>query len=97
VCTRLSYYDILGQPLNSDVHIDTLLAQVKRNMNKPITINKLYIHYSYDVMSSLAFGAPAKFLKGESSEFANKVSSEIQWRIRMVGLLIHIPWVLKTN
>lgn len=63
-------------------------------MNKSIIINELCIHYSYDVMSSLAFGASAKFLEGESSEFANKVLSEIQWGIRMVGFLIHIPWVL---
>jgi hypothetical protein len=73
---------------------DTLLARVERNVNKPITINELCIHYSYDVMSSLAFGASAKFLEGESSEFANKVLSEIQFGIRVVGFLIHIPWVL---
>ncbi len=73
---------------------DSLLARVERNVGRPITINELSIHYSYDVMSLLAFGNPTKFLEGNSTETATKVLNIVSSGIIIVGALVHVPWIL---
>jgi cytochrome P450 len=73
---------------------DTLLARVKQGEGSPIIINDLCIHYTYDVMSSLAFGDSTKFLERESTATATRVVNGIQIAFVAFGALVHVPWVL---
>lgn len=73
---------------------DTLLTRVKQDEGKPIIINDLCIHYTFDVMSSLAFGDSTKFLERESTVTATRVLKGIQTAFVAFGALVHIPWVL---
>lgn len=59
-------------------------------------VNEICIHYSYDVMSALAFGNPMGFIKGDSNEIANSILSNIQRGVDAIGLLLHVPWLMTT-
>jgi cytochrome P450 len=72
---------------------DTLLARIEKNEGKPVVLNDLCIHYSYDVMSALAFGDSTHFLEGKSTEVATKILNNITEGIVAVGALLHVPWV----
>lgn len=73
---------------------DTLLARVEDNIEKSIIINELFIHYSYDIMSFLAFGSPTKFLEGKSTDTATKILNNIQGSVGAIRILLHILWML---
>ena len=73
---------------------DSLLARIEANIGQPVIINELCIHYSYDVMSSLAFGYSTKFLEGRSTQSATKILKNIQKGIVAVGALLQVPWML---
>jgi hypothetical protein len=40
----------------------TLLKRIRYNLGKAITINEITLHYSYDVMTQLAFGESGGFV-----------------------------------
>ncbi|KKA24572.1 Benzoate 4-monooxygenase cytochrome P450 [Rasamsonia emersonii CBS 393.64] len=75
---------------------DDLLVRIGKNLGKPIVVNEICIHYSYDVMSALAFGNPMGFIKGDSNEIANSILSNIQRGVDAIGLLLHVPWLMTT-
>lgn len=72
----------------------TLLERIKRNAGKAIVINELAIHYSYDVMTQLAFGESGGFVDGSSNETAKAVLSGIQKGVDAIGLLNQVPWIM---
>ncbi|KAG9235686.1 putative benzoate 4-monooxygenase cytochrome P450 [Amylocarpus encephaloides] len=73
---------------------ESLLERFESTAGKPVVINELTLHYSYDVMSSLAFGASTNFIQGKASETASTILSNIKEGIVAIGLLSHIPWML---
>ena len=70
------------------------MARIKKNLGRDITINQLAIHYSYDVMTQIAFGQSGGFVDGSSDEKANSVLNGIQKGIEAVGLLNQVPWIM---
>jgi hypothetical protein len=72
------------------------LQRIGENDGKPILLNEICIHYSYDVMAALAFGDPMGFVKGESNDVANSVLDNIQKGVDAIGLLLHVPWLMGT-
>jgi cytochrome P450 len=72
---------------------DTLLTRIEKNEGKVVVLNDLCIHYSYDVMSALAFGDSTRFLEGKSTEVATKILNNTTEGIVAVGALLHVPWV----
>lgn len=73
---------------------DTLLTRIKLNIDKPITINTLTLHYSYDVMTQLAYGKAGGFLSGTAGTTADAVIAGIQKGIDAIGLLNQVPWIM---
>lgn len=73
---------------------DMLLKRVDSSLGKPIVLNELAIHYSYDVMTQLAFGLPGGFLDHSAGDCANNVLEGIQSGIDAIGLLSQVPWLL---
>lgn len=73
---------------------DTLLRRLRLSQGRPITINELASHYSYDVMTQLAFGEVGGFVDGTSSDTANSVLDGIQLAFDAIGLLSHVPWMM---
>ncbi|OJJ42108.1 hypothetical protein ASPZODRAFT_137494 [Penicilliopsis zonata CBS 506.65] len=72
-----------------------LLSRIARDGAKgPILVNEVCIHYSYDVMSALAFGDPMGFIQGDSNAVANSVLNNIQNGVDAIGLLLHVPWLM---
>ena len=59
-----------------------------------MTINKLASHYSYDVMTQLAFGESGGFVDGTSSDTANDVLNGLHTAFDAIGLLSHVPWMM---
>lgn len=55
-----------------------------------------FTYYSYDVMSVLTFGKPMGFIKGESSEVAQSILHTFMDSLTTLGVLTHIPWLMKT-
>jgi hypothetical protein len=70
------------------------MARITKTANQPIVVNELCIHYSYDVMSALAFGRSTQFIEGKSSDTANTILANIQEGILAIGVLLHVPWML---
>ncbi|KFZ12717.1 hypothetical protein V502_06954 [Pseudogymnoascus sp. VKM F-4520 (FW-2644)] len=73
---------------------DSLLARIDTLVGKTTVVNDLCIHYSYDVMSSLAFGSSTGFIEGTSSDVATTILNNIKEGIVAVGLFLHVPWML---
>ncbi|BCS24988.1 cytochrome P450 [Aspergillus puulaauensis] len=71
-----------------------LLVRIGKNLGQPILVNEICIHYSYDVMSALAFGDPMGFIKGDSNDIAKSVLDNIQKGVDAIGLLLHVPWLM---
>ncbi|KAL4877038.1 cytochrome P450 [Aspergillus karnatakaensis] len=71
-----------------------LLSRISKNLHKPILVNEICIHYSYDVMSALAFGEPMGYTEGNSNETAKSVLDNIQKGVDAIGLLLHVPWLM---
>jgi hypothetical protein len=74
---------------------DQLLARFKAEQGKPVSLLEFMSHYSYDVSSDLAFGDPLGFTKGEESETAKWVLTVFEQAIDALGLMYHLPWLLK--
>lgn len=74
----------------------SLLARIERNEGKAVVINEPSIHYSYDVMSALAFGEEMGFVTGEVDDAANEILQNIQSGVDAIGLLLHVPWLMTT-
>jgi cytochrome P450 len=73
---------------------DSLLTRIDTLVGKATVVNDLCIHYSYDVMSSLAFGSSTGFIDGTSSDVATTILNNIKEGIVAVGLFLHVPWML---
>ncbi|KAH8603050.1 cytochrome P450 monooxygenase-like protein [Bisporella sp. PMI_857] len=73
---------------------DKLLVRIDTIVDNAVIVNELCIHYSYDIMSALAFGSSTQFIEGNSSETANTILANIQEGILAIGYLLHIPWML---
>ncbi|KAL4902353.1 hypothetical protein BDW74DRAFT_186886, partial [Aspergillus multicolor] len=71
-----------------------LLTRIHKNNGAPTLVNEICIHYSYDVMSALAFGEPMGFVTGESNNTAKSVLDNIQRGVDAIGLLLHVPWLM---
>lgn len=57
-------------------------------------INNLAVHYSYDVMTQLAFGESEGFVDGTSNKSADNVVAGIHMAFDAIGLLSHVPWTM---
>lgn len=73
---------------------DTFLDRIEVDIGKAIVINEITIHYSYDVMTQLAYGKAGGFLSGASTKAANEVLAGIQKGIDAIGLLCQVPWIM---
>ncbi|KAF2089797.1 putative benzoate 4-monooxygenase cytochrome P450 [Saccharata proteae CBS 121410] len=72
----------------------SFLARIERNASKAININDICTHFSYDVMSALAFGHPAGFTNEKCSEKSRRVLEGIHVGMDAIAVLIHVPWVM---
>ncbi|KAL3469591.1 cytochrome P450 [Aspergillus californicus] len=70
-----------------------LLLRIGKTLGKPILANEICIHYSYDVMSALAFGEPMGYISGNSNDTAKSVLDNIQKEVEAIGLP-HVPWLM---
>ncbi|OKL62991.1 hypothetical protein UA08_01789 [Talaromyces atroroseus] len=77
-----------------DEFTEQLLVRIARNVGRQIVLNDICIHYSYDVMSPLAFGDSMGFIKGDSDDIAKSVLDNIQKGVDAIGLLLHVPWLM---
>ena len=75
---------------------DSLLVRIGKNVGKPISINEIVVHYSYDVMSAMAFGKAMGFVKGDSNEDANQILANLQKWIFTASLGMHVPWLMNS-
>ncbi|KAK2793068.1 hypothetical protein FQN52_002216 [Onygenales sp. PD_12] len=71
-----------------------LLVRIGKNAGNPVGVNELCIHYSYDVMSALAFGKAMGFITGTSEGDATEILQNMQEGVDAIGFLLHIPWLL---
>jgi hypothetical protein len=74
---------------------DQLLARFKAAEGKPVPLLEFMMHYTYDIASDVAFGKPMGFTKGEASEAANWVVTAFEQGIEAMGVVVHLPWLLK--
>lgn len=72
----------------------SLLTRIRANSNNPIVINKLSLHYSYDVATHLAFGNAGGFISGNQNEEARSVMAAIKKASVAFGLFYHVPWIM---
>ncbi|KAF7867161.1 hypothetical protein EAF04_005245 [Stromatinia cepivora] len=72
----------------------SFLARLSKSAGNPVVINDLCIHYSYDVISALAFGIFTRFLDGKQTAKVKNIVDNIQSGIVAVGILVHVPWIL---
>jgi hypothetical protein len=70
------------------------LKRIGARLGKAVTINEITLHYSYDVMTQLAYGQSGGFVDGSSSDTANEVLNGIQKGIDAIGLLNQVPWMM---
>lgn len=77
-----------------ELFTDSLLRQIRLNLGQPILINDLAVHYSYDVMTQLAFGESEGFVDGSSSQSADNVVGGIHMAFDAIGLFSHVPWIM---
>ena len=73
---------------------DHLIARMRKNVDRPILVNELCMHYSYDVMSAMAFGKSTNFIDGLANKRASLVLKGIRETILAVGLILHVPWLM---
>ncbi|CAJ2511785.1 Uu.00g074100.m01.CDS01 [Anthostomella pinea] len=73
---------------------DSLLNRIEENTAQAVAINEICEHYSYDVMSALAFGKTTGFTEGKSTDTAKKVIVGIRKGVEGMSLLLHVPWIL---
>lgn len=64
------------------------MIRIGKSLGKPVIINELCIHYSYDVMSALAYGEAMGFIEGKSTEIADTILRNIQDGVDAIGLLL---------
>ncbi|KAF2801643.1 putative benzoate 4-monooxygenase cytochrome P450 [Mytilinidion resinicola] len=72
---------------------DKLIARIGRHADQAIVLNDLMIHYSYDVMSLLAYGKSMGFVEGKSTDVADSILKNIMDGVYAIGLLLHVPWL----
>jgi hypothetical protein len=70
------------------------LKRIKIKTGEAVIINELALHYSYDVMTQLAFGESGGFADGSSSDTANEVLNGIHKGAYAIGLLSQVPWIM---
>lgn len=70
------------------------LSRIEESVGKSVYVNKLCLHYSYDVMSLLAFGEASGFLDGNETVQSRSVLKALDDTVMAVGGLIHVPWII---
>lgn len=76
-------------------HTSELMVRIEKANGKLVPVNEFCRHYSYDVMSTLAFGISTGFNTGRSTEVANRVIQSIEDSLYAMGLFTHVPWFIK--
>lgn len=71
---------------------DQFLTRLRNTSGEPVLLLKCCAHYSYDVMSDLAFGKPMGFIKGEQSDVAESILKTLSDGLDAMGLIYHVPW-----
>ncbi|KAJ5052122.1 uncharacterized protein L3040_001881 [Drepanopeziza brunnea f. sp. 'multigermtubi'] len=71
-----------------------LIRRIRSRLDKPVVINELFLNYSYDVMTQLAFGEPGGFISGDRSEASHSVMAGLEEATSAIGLLCHVPWMM---
>jgi cytochrome P450 len=69
--------------------------RIEKAAGGPVPFNEFCIHYSYDVMSALTFGAPMGFNTGQSTDVANRILKHIEGSFHAIGIMLHVPWFMK--
>ncbi|KAF2703227.1 cytochrome P450 [Pleomassaria siparia CBS 279.74] len=72
-----------------------LLTRLRQEEGNPVPLLAYCVYYSYDVMAALAFGKPMGFVKGDRSEVAESILATFTDSLEIMGLLWHVPWVMK--
>lgn len=70
------------------------LKRIETSKGEKVNINELCLHYSYDVMSLLAFGESSRFLEGTCTQQSKKVLKGVRDGGIAVGAFVHVPWIL---
>ncbi|KAK7187825.1 benzoate 4-monooxygenase cytochrome P450 [Paraphaeosphaeria sporulosa] len=73
---------------------DQFVTRLRNANGEPVQLLKCCSHYSYDVMSDLAFGKPMGFIKGEQSDVAESILKTLSDGLDAMGLIYHIPWFM---
>ncbi|RDW71423.1 hypothetical protein BP6252_07986 [Coleophoma cylindrospora] len=73
---------------------DIFLSRLSCQLGDPIEIRTIANHYSYDVMTQLAYGKAGGFLSGTAGKTIDAVISGIKEGVDVIGLLYHVPWAL---
>ncbi|RDW83071.1 hypothetical protein BP5796_04562 [Coleophoma crateriformis] len=73
---------------------DIFLSRLNRQLGDPIEIKEIANHYSYDVMTQLAYGKAGGFLSGTAGKTVDAVIAGIKDGVDAIGLLYHVPWML---
>jgi cytochrome P450 len=76
-------------------HTSELLARIDSAKGELVPLNEFCRHYSYDVMSTLAFGKSTGFNTGHSTKAADNVIQSIEDSMYAMGLFTHVPWFIK--
>ncbi|KAF2443276.1 cytochrome P450 [Karstenula rhodostoma CBS 690.94] len=73
---------------------DQLLNRLRNANGMPVLLLECCAHYSYDVMSDLAFGKPMGFIKGEQNDVAESILKTLSDGLDAMGLIYHVPWFM---
>ncbi|KAI9054769.1 hypothetical protein LZ554_001918 [Drepanopeziza brunnea f. sp. 'monogermtubi'] len=71
-----------------------LIRRIRSRLDTPVVINELFLNYSYDVMTQLAFGEPGGFISGDRSEASHAVMAALEEATSAIGLLLHVHWIM---
>lgn len=71
---------------------DQLLTRMRNANGEPVPLLQYCAHYSYDVMSDLAFGKAMGFIRGDQSDVAEDILRTLSDGLDAMGLIYHVPW-----
>lgn len=73
---------------------DELIERLTKAKGKPVLLLETMTYFSYDAMSSLAFGKPMGFTSGYSSAVADSILNTFTQGLSAMGILYHMPWMM---
>lgn len=71
---------------------DQLRERILKSNGSPINVSELFYHFSFDVMSDLAFGESLNMLKNDENHFAVGL---LQDGMDLLGPLSPVPWLVR--